>query len=89
MVVKGKKELSKYVWTMILNLNRMWLSGWHTLTLIQTSGTFTFEYPDGALSMDVNNAFASKDDTGDVEGDEDDGYYGTFNKHIIQVEGER
>lgn len=47
--------------------------------LVQASG-ISFAYPDGVEAMDDNNEYAVKED----EMDEDEGYFGTFNKHVIQ-----
>jgi len=47
--------------------------------LVQAAGIY-FAYPDGLEVMDDNNEYAVKED----EMDEDDGYFGTFNKHVIQ-----
>jgi len=46
--------------------------------LKQASGT-SFEYPDGAQTMDTSNEYAAE-----AEDNENDGYFGSFNKHVIQ-----
>src|SRR5882762_4786713 len=46
--------------------------------LKQASG-MSFEYPDGAQTMDTSNEYAAE-----AEDNENDGYFGSFNKHVIQ-----
>jgi hypothetical protein len=57
------------------------------LILTQCSG-ITFEYPDGVEDMDRENEYAAEeadeeDADADVDADPNEGYFGTFNKHVI------
>ena len=53
--------------------------------LSQAAG-ITFEYPDDQQEMDTHNPFAVLPDDGKQDDDDDDenmGFFGSFNKHIV------
>ena len=53
--------------------------------LSQAAGT-TFEYPDGQQKIDTHNPFAVLPDDGQQDDDDEDeniGFFGSFNKHIV------